>query len=288
MDQFFTNNTQSIVTSNRILYTPSSFARTSLLHLQEIGELEARRSHTSSRSGLQSFLFFTVVSGSGSLTYGGKNFSLGAGDCVFIDCRNPYSHTTDPNNLWTLRWAHFYGPTVPSIYDKYKERGGRAVFHPEDGDKIEEVWKELMSVAGSADYMRDMKINSALAELLVLVMAESWHPEDQITAKKKASVADVKEYLDSHFNEKITLDGLATQFFINKYYLTKVFKEQYGQSITAYLFNLRITKAKQLLRFSSKSIEEIGLEVGLGVPHYFSQTFKSVEGVPPSKYREQW
>ena len=39
MDQFFSNNTKSIVSSNRILYTPSSFARTSLLHLQEIGEL---------------------------------------------------------------------------------------------------------------------------------------------------------------------------------------------------------------------------------------------------------
>ncbi len=34
MDQFFTNNASSIVTSNRILYTPSSFARSSLLHLQ--------------------------------------------------------------------------------------------------------------------------------------------------------------------------------------------------------------------------------------------------------------
>ena len=119
-------------------------------------------------------------------------------------------------------------------------------------------------------------------------MAESWHPEDATTAKKKASVADVKEYLDSHYAEKITLDGLAAHFYINKYYLTKVFKEQYGQSITTYLLNVRITKAKQLLRFSEKSVEEIGMEVGLGAPHYFSQTFKSVEGVPPSVYRKQW
>lgn len=288
MDQFFTNNTQSIVTSNRILYTPSTFARTSLLHLQEIGELEARRAHTSSRSGLQSFLFFSVTSGSGTLVYNEKSYKLESGDCVFIDCRNPYSHTTDPHNLWKLKWIHFYGPNVPSIYYKYKERGGRPTFQSKDQEKIESVWKEIMSVAGSADYMRDMKINSSLAELLVLVMSESWHPEDQITAKKKASVADVKEYLDSHYQTKITLDSLADQFYINKYYLTKVFKEQYGQSITNYLLNLRITKAKQLLRFSEKSVEEIGMEVGLGAPHYFSHTFKSVEGVPPSVYRKQW
>lgn len=287
MEELFSNNTSSIVASDRILYTPSSFARSSLLHLQEFGELTALRPHVSSRSNLQSFLFFTVIDGAGKLQYGEKEYKLGAGDCVFIDCRNPYSHTTDPDNLWILRWVHFYGPTVPSIYDKYKERGGRPVFHPSTTEEVEKAWTSLFDTAKSADYMRDMKINAALAELLVLVMSESWHPEDQITAKKKASVADVKEYLDSHYSTKITLDGLADQYYINKYYLTKVFKEQYGQSITNYLLNVRITKAKQLLRFSEKSVEEIGLEVGLGAPHYFSQTFKSVEGVPPSKYREQ-
>ena len=90
-------------------------------------------------------------------------------------------------------------------------------------------------------------INQHLSTLLTLVMSESWHPEDATTAKKKASVADVKEFLDSHYPNKITLDSLADQLYINKYYLTKVFKEQYGQSITAYLLNIRITKAKQLL-----------------------------------------
>ena len=103
MEELFSNNKSSIVTSNRILYTPSSFARTSLLHLQEIGELEAKKSHMSSRSNLASFLFFTVISGAGRLEYGGKEYKLGAGDCVFIDRHNPYSHTTDPDNLWTLR-----------------------------------------------------------------------------------------------------------------------------------------------------------------------------------------
>jgi AraC-like DNA-binding protein len=213
---------------------------------------------------------------------------LGVGDMVFIDCHNPYSHTTDPTNLWTLKWVHFYGPTMGSVYNKYCERGGRPVFTPEDSAPLFSVWENLFSTAGSDDYMRDMLINQHLSTLLTLVMSESWHPEDATTAKKKASVADVKEYLDREYGSKITLDSLANQFYINKYYLTKVFKEQYGQSITNYLLNVRITKAKQLLRFSSKSVEEIGLEVGLGAPHYFSQTFKSVEGVPPSKYREQW
>lgn len=288
MEELFSNNVDAIVNSNRIIYTPSAFARTSLLHLQEIGKLTAQRPHVSSRTKLSSYLFFIVIDGSGRIEYKNKVFSLSSGDCVFIECHNPYSHTTDPDNLWTLKWIHFYGPTMGSVYSKYCERGGRPVFTPDDSAPFFAVWENLFSTASAADYMRDMKINSFLSELLVLLMSESWHPEDATTAKKKASVADVKEYLDREYSSKITLDGLAEKFYINKYYLTKIFKEQYGQSITAYLLNVRITKAKQLLRFSEKSVEEIGFEVGLGAPHYFSQTFKAVEGVPPSVYRKQW
>ncbi len=101
-------------------------------------------------------------------------------------------------------------------------------------------------------------------------------------------IVPVKEYLDADYAEKITLDELAAKFYINEYYLLKTFKEQYGQPINAYLLNLRITKAKRLLRLTDKTVEAIELECGLGAAHYFSALFKEVEGVPPRKYREQW
>ena len=146
-----------------------------------------------------------------------------------------------------------------------------------------------MTVAASADYIRDMRINASLNQLLVEIMENSWHPEDQESLPPKRSlVQPVRTFLEEHYAEKITLDGLAEHFYINKYYLTKTFKEQYGMSITSYLQNIRITHAKQMLRFTDKTVEEIGLACGLGAPHYFSQRFKEVEGVPPSKYREQW
>ena len=287
MDQKKYFTTASIVSSNRVLYTPSAFARTSLLHLQEIGELQALAPHTSSRSNLQSYLFFTVLSGSGELIYDGKKHDLKKGDMVFIDCRKPYSHTTDVN-LWSLRWCHFYGPTLSFVYEKYVERGGRPTFRPEETASFLSTLDSLYKLASGSDYIRDMRINEELNRLCTLLMEQSWHPEEATTAPKKLSVVEVKEYLEQHYAEKITLDELSTRFFINKYYLTRVFKEQFGQSITAYLTSLRITHAKQLLRFSEKSVEEIGLECGLGQLHYFSRVFKEVEGVPPSIYRSQW
>ena len=288
MDKFFTNNKSKIVDSDRVLYTASPFARSSLFHLQEIGRLEALKPHISSRSDLQSYLFIIVEKGSGMLKYNGREYELTKGSCVFIDCRKPYSHQPDPNDLWTLSWCHFYGPTVSSIYNKYCERGGRPSFEPSDTRPFADVLGDLISLSKSSEHMRDMLINEKLSTLLRLIMAESWHPEDKALPVKKASVLEVKTYLDENYESKISLDSLCAKFFISKHYLTHSFKEQFGMTITSYLLSVRITHAKQLLRFTNKSVEEIGYEVGIGAPHYFSRVFKEVEGVSPTVYREQW
>ena len=284
-EKYFT--TASIVSSSRVLYTPSPFARTSLLHLQEIGTLQALQEHTSRREGLQSFLFFTVLSGAGELVYNGKEYKLTAGDMVFIDCRKPYAHTTSVP-LWSLRWCHFYGPSLSLVYEKYVERGGKPTFRPADAQPFRSVLDQLYTLASGSDHIRDMRINEELNRLCTLLMAESWHPEEPRPSSKKTNMVEVKEYLNQHYREKISLDQLSAHFFINKYYLTRVFKDQFGMPITAYLQSVRITHAKQMLRFTDRSVEEIGLECGLGALHYFSRVFKDVEGVAPSVYRSQW
>ncbi|PWJ70922.1 AraC-like DNA-binding protein [Ruminococcaceae bacterium R-25] len=288
MDKFFTNNKSKIVDSDRVLYTASPFARSSLFHLQEIGRLEALKPHVSSRSDLQSYLFIIVEKGSGMLKYNGREYELTKGSCVFIDCHKPYSHQPDPDDLWALSWCHFYGPTLASIYNKYCERGGRPSFEPSDTRPFADVLGDLISLSKSSEHMRDMLINEKLSTLLRLIMAESWHPEDKALPVKKASVLEVKTYLDENYESKISLDSLCAKFFISKHYLTHSFKEQFGMTITSYLLSVRITHAKQLLRFTNKSVEEIGYEVGIGAPHYFSRVFKEVEGVSPTVYREQW
>lgn len=98
-----------------------------------------------------------VEDGEGELAYEGKKYDLKAGDVVFIDCQKAYSHSTGnahgvdnapvcnrsydgssscddhstggavSENLWSLRWCHFYGPSMPAIYAKYCERGGLPV-----------------------------------------------------------------------------------------------------------------------------------------------------------------
>ena len=277
-----------IVFSDRILYTPTSFAKTALLYLQEIGSLQAKKPHTSSRTRLSSYLFFCVDSGSGELEYQGKRYKLGKGDCVFIDCQLPYSHSTD-TDLWSLSWIHFSGVTMQTVYQKYQERGGRPVFRPDNFADFQSLHRSLFDLAASDDYIRDMRINSGLNELLVLLMNESWHPaEHQDRARKKQNLLPVRNYLETHYTEKIVLDELADRFFISKFHLSRVFKEQFGLSVTSYMTQLRITQAKRLLRFTDKSVENVAQECGLNDANYFSRLFKKVEGTTPGEYRRQW
>ena len=286
MDELFNPQTSS-VKSTRIIYTPSTFARTSLLHLQEVGSLQAIHPHTSKRSNLVSFLCFVVLSGEGELSYDGQNYQLHSGDCVFIDCRKAYSHSTS-DNLWSLQWCHFYAPSLPAVYEKYKERGGRPLFHPENIDLFTGLLSDLYNLAAMSDYIRDMRINEKLGTLLTLLMEQSWHPECMTVSRKRMELIEIKKHLDEHYAEKITLNDLAKRFFINKFYLSKIFKETYGTTVNNYLISKRITRAKQLLRFTDMTVDEIGVAVGMGDANYFSRMFRKVEGSSPSEYRKQW
>lgn len=275
------------VDTERILYTPSPFARKSLVYLQEIGELTALRRHESRREKLESYLFFWVEGGSGTLTYKNVRYPLKKGDCVFISCRDPYSHETS-DDLWSLKWVHFDGTQMNEIYEKYCERGGKCVFTPENISAFHKVWSKLFITASSSDYIRDMRMNEGLSELLTLLMEESWHTDGEGLSDKRKDLVAVKDWLDGHYSERITLDELAERFFINKYYLTRIFKEQYGVSINQYLLGVRITQAKKALRFTDETVEEIGYKCGLGAPYYFCRMFKKVEGMPPSAFRDKW
>lgn len=284
LQSLFTNS--PAVSSDRIIYTPSLFARSSLLHLQETGTLSAMAVHKSSRRNLLSYLFFIVVSGTGTLVYDGVNYQINPNNCVFIDCEKPYAHITS-ENFWELKWCHFNGPEMKSIYDKYKHRGGKPVFVCSSDEYIV-LLDNLYKTAISSSYVKDMKINSLLSDLLVYLMEDAWNPGNTILTDKQKEIQNIKVFLDNKFNTKISLDSLSAHFLIDKFYMCQRFKEQYGITINDYLINVRITEAKKLLRFTDKTMEEIAELTGINGAAYFSRLFKKVEGISPGCFRKMW
>lgn len=290
-NNFFTNE---LVSSSRIIYTPSPFASSSLLYLQETGTLQAQAYHRSERSGLNSYLFYIVLFGSGVVKGTGTEKSsepahtIDKGTCVFINCQDGYAQWPEPNDLWKLKWVHFNGVSMPEIYRKYLSRGGRMTFKPENFTEFESTLDEIYSIAGSDSYMRDMLINEKLAHLLTLIMNESWHPEETEDSEVRHDVAEIRSYINANYQSPMTLETIAQKFFISKNYLAHLFREQCGATINSYIQQVRVTEAKRLLRFTDKTIEEISEECGFNSKNYFSRVFKKLEDCNASEYRSQW
>lgn len=276
-----------LAVSEYLIHTPSEFARSSLIYLQEVGTLQAIRPYTTGRNGLNSYLFFTVVSGKGDFIYNGIRYSLNTGDCVFIDCREAYSQITS-EDLWRLQWVHFNGTTMEKIYHKFCERGGTPVFHTEWGSQYLDLLNQIYRICEEDGHVINMELAEKLMSLLTLLMKETWNSQQKQKISSRLNIRDVKKYLDDHYMEGCSLDNLAEIFYIDKFYLTKMFKAQYDMTINYYLNRVRITKAKELLRFSNLSIEEIGCQVGIMEPNYFARVFKKIEGITPSVYRAEW
>ncbi len=105
-------------------------------------------------------------------------------------------------------------------------------------------------------------------------------------AQSSSIIDKAKDYIGARYNKDISLDDVSREVDISPYYFSKIFKEATGENFIEYVTNIRITKAKELLKNSEYSIKEICAEVGYSDPNYFSRTFKKNVGVTPTEYKE--
>lgn len=101
------------------------------------------------------------------------------------------------------------------------------------------------------------------------------------------SVQEALEYIDSNFQESITLQQAADKVYLNAWYLSDLFKREVGMTFSEYVQNKRIEKAKQLLTGTQMKLYEVAYAVGIKEQAYFSSVFKKATGMSPKKYREQ-
>lgn len=93
------------------------------------------------------------------------------------------------------------------------------------------------------------------------------------------------DYLSIHFLENLSLDRIAEDMKYSKGYLCKVFKQASGYTINEYINCLRISKAYDLVCYTNYRLTEIGAQCGFSSIHYFTRTFRSIVGIPPSQVR---
>jgi len=93
------------------------------------------------------------------------------------------------------------------------------------------------------------------------------------------------QLLESRLGEEFNLARLARAVALSEFHFSRLFKLSTGYAPSRYLIRLRMAKARRLLRETTRSVIEIGLEVGYGSPSHFGQIFRREVGTTPSKYR---
>lgn len=273
----------------RYIHTPSSFARQSLLYVQEAGHLKSRDRHISRRSHLESYLFFIVLSGSGTVSIQDTHFSLRSGDHVFLDCRQPYFHESSQDDPWELLWVHFNGAAMDGYWKYFTGHQKSSIFHPGNASPFQLLLEELLTLEETRSSNRELLENELLHRLATQLLL--WQKEkdtDGHTDSTLSKLQEIRSYLDEHYTEKLSLDELANRFYISKYHMSREFKKSFGITMGNYLTSLRITKAKEMLRFSDLQIETIARNCGIEDNSYFNKVFQKAEGITAREYRRKW
>ncbi len=151
------------------------------------------------------------------------------------------------------------------------------------------------------DYLLKPVIESELNEVLALAVTELTGEKERLgerngpnfmefkrslMASDKRNLAEIKEYIEGHFDRDLKLSFFAERYYLSKEYLSKLFREEFGFTIYEYILKVRMEKAKELLSDPEVKVLTVSVYVGYQDNNYFSRAFKTYYGVSPTEYRE--
>lgn len=100
-------------------------------------------------------------------------------------------------------------------------------------------------------------------------------------------IVQCTDYIYNHINERITINELAAYTNLSPSYLSRLFKQNLGVSVSDYIREKKIEKAENLLKYSDISLIEIANYLAFSSQSHFIQTFEKYVGLTPKKYRDK-
>ena len=189
---------------------------------------------------------------------------------------------------------------MPSLLDPFQKkcilRTGFNASGQYVAEKIKWIAKQLETI--DQEYQCTGKINALLEtevkiEFLQLLMKIYKMSEceqllvEQKKTEKKQHAENIASWINQHYCEKISLERIAKELSLNKYYVSHVFKEVTGYTVMQYVMECRLIQVKYLLEMNlEKSLEDIFLSTGFESAAHFSRFFKERIGMTPTSYRK--
>ncbi len=135
------------------------------------------------------------------------------------------------------------------------------------------------------------EIAVALTETILFVLSKNKLNSTNIDAlaasdEWTALMSRIVAHLNDNYASPLTLDKISKEFFISKMSLCSKFKKYMHCTVNEYITRLKLTKAKDLLINSNKSMDKIACECGFSSANYFGLIFKKEMGLSPLNYRK--
>jgi YesN/AraC family two-component response regulator len=102
------------------------------------------------------------------------------------------------------------------------------------------------------------------------------------------SMYDIEKFLLDHYDRDVKLQEIADIFYLSREYISRKFKQEFGENISDYMMKIRMQKAKSLLKNSPLKIYEIANMIGYQDDKYFRKVFKKAEGITPNEFRSAY
>ena len=154
------------------------------------------------------------------------------------------------------------------------------------GGEVGKVIPELNSIE---TIMSGIKTIEQLREQTYKILSNALaYRDSQPNGQYKNLIRQAREYIQHHYaNPELSLNEMASQVSLSASHFSVVFSQETGQTFKEYLTEIRINKAKELLRMTSLRSADIAYQVGYNDPHYFSAVFKKNTGLTPIEFRSQ-
>ena len=103
----------------------------------------------------------------------------------------------------------------------------------------------------------------------------------------RREILEVTEYIGANYGKELSVERLASIVFLTPDYLSRLFKKSMGKSISQYIRQFRMEKARELLTGTNRKVIDIGEAVGYPNYSYFCQSFREYFGTSPERYRQE-
>lgn len=229
---------------------------------------------------------FYIVSGQGQFLIEDQVFPVGVNNLVII---NPnILHTEDSLNAQPLEYI-VLGIDGIELANSRNSNGQFCILDHFESVEISGCLRNILREMEQRNTGYE-DICQAYMEILIIRLMRSTSlavPTEPKAVSANRQCAAVRRYIDLHFKEALTLEQLAAEGHINKYYLSHAFKREYGVSPINYMISKRIEESKYLLAETDLSMSQIAQLLGFSSLSYFSQVFHRSLEISPKEYRQR-